>query len=63
MRDLRACGKWAGIGLLIPLALSAATTTIAQVRQVVGVGELDPEVVVTPGIFTQRVVHIPGGAT
>lgn len=39
-----------------PIMAMAAKTTIAQVRQVVSLGELDPEVIVTPGIFVQRVV-------
>ncbi|MYM81842.1 3-oxoacid CoA-transferase subunit A [Duganella sp. FT50W] len=40
-----------------PIMAMAAKTTIAQVQQVVGLGELDPEVIVTPGIFVQRVVQ------
>ena len=40
-----------------PIMAMAATTTIAQVQQVVALGELDPEVIVTPGIFVQRVVQ------
>nr|WP_315249803.1 3-oxoacid CoA-transferase subunit A [uncultured Duganella sp.] len=39
-----------------PIMAMAAKTTIAQVQQVVALGELDPEVIVTPGIFVQRVV-------
>ncbi|HJV00511.1 MAG TPA: 3-oxoacid CoA-transferase subunit A [Burkholderiaceae bacterium] len=39
-----------------PIMAMAAKTTIAQVHQVVALGELDPEVIVTPGIFVQRVV-------
>jgi 3-oxoadipate CoA-transferase alpha subunit len=39
-----------------PIMAMAAKTTIAQVRQVVALGELDPEAIVTPGIFVQRVV-------
>ena len=31
-----------------------------QVREVVELGELDPETVVTPGIFVKRVVQIAG---
>jgi 3-oxoadipate CoA-transferase alpha subunit len=38
----------------------AATCTIAQVDQVVELGELDPEVIVTPGIFVQRIVQVNG---
>jgi 3-oxoadipate CoA-transferase alpha subunit len=39
-----------------PLMAMAADCTIAQVGEVVALGELDPEAVVTPGIFVQRVV-------
>jgi 3-oxoadipate CoA-transferase alpha subunit len=41
-----------------PVMAMAAKTTIAQVSQIVGLGEIDPETVVTPGIFVQRVVEI-----
>jgi 3-oxoadipate CoA-transferase alpha subunit len=41
-----------------PIMASAAKCAIAQVRKVVALGELDPEVIVTPGIFVQRVVEI-----
>ncbi|MGI4937403.1 MAG: 3-oxoacid CoA-transferase subunit A [Janthinobacterium lividum] len=39
-----------------PIMAMAARCTIAQVHQVVALGELDPEHIVTPGIFVQRVV-------
>ena len=42
-----------------PVMASAATKTIAQVRRVVPLGELDPETIVTPSIFIQHVVAIP----
>jgi 3-oxoadipate CoA-transferase alpha subunit len=41
-----------------PIMAMAARCTIAQVAEVVPLGTLDPEVVVTPGIFVQRVVAI-----
>jgi len=41
-----------------PVMASAATTSIAQVDRVVEVGALDPEAVVTPGIFVDRVVAV-----
>ncbi|WCT74407.1 3-oxoacid CoA-transferase subunit A [Sphingomonas naphthae] len=41
-----------------PIMAMAARTTIAQVSGIVPLGELDPEGVVTPGIFVQRVVEI-----
>ena len=34
----------------------AATITVAEVAEVVKLGELDPEVVVTPGVYVDRVV-------
>lgn len=40
-----------------PIMASAARCTIAQVDEVVELGELDPEVIVTPGIFVKRVVQ------
>jgi 3-oxoadipate CoA-transferase alpha subunit len=39
-----------------PIMAMAAKCAIAQVSQIVALGELDPEVIVTPGIFVQRVV-------
>jgi 3-oxoadipate CoA-transferase alpha subunit len=41
-----------------PLMCMAATRTIAQVSRLVSAGEIDPEHVVTPGIFVDRVVEI-----
>jgi 3-oxoadipate CoA-transferase alpha subunit len=41
-----------------PVMATAATTTIAQVTGVVETGELDPEAVVTPSIFVDRVVQV-----
>jgi 3-oxoadipate CoA-transferase alpha subunit len=45
-----------------PIMAAAAKCTIAQVREVVNLGDLDPEVVVTPGIYVKRVVEIPDTA-
>ncbi|HSV20327.1 MAG TPA: 3-oxoacid CoA-transferase subunit A [Casimicrobiaceae bacterium] len=42
-----------------PIMASAAACTIAQVREIVDLGDLDPEAVVTPGIFVRRVVEVP----
>jgi 3-oxoadipate CoA-transferase alpha subunit len=39
-----------------PIMAMAAKCAIAQVNEVVDLGELDPETIVTPGIFVQRVV-------
>ena len=41
-----------------PIMAAAATTTIVQVDEVVALGSLDPESVVTPGIFVDRVVAV-----
>jgi 3-oxoadipate CoA-transferase alpha subunit len=41
-----------------PIMAMAARITVAQVREVVALGEIDPEHVVTPGIFVQRVVRV-----
>jgi 3-oxoadipate CoA-transferase alpha subunit len=43
-----------------PVMATAATTTVAQVEHVVDTGHLDPENVVTPGIFVDRVVQVHG---
>jgi len=45
-----------------PIMASAAKVAIAQVSEIVPLGELDPEVIVTPGIFVQRVVEVPQAA-
>ena len=39
-----------------PLMATAAEVTIAEVDEIVEVGELDPEVIITPGIFVDRIV-------
>jgi 3-oxoadipate CoA-transferase alpha subunit len=41
-----------------PIMASAAKHTVAQVREIVDLGDLDPEAIVTPGIFVQRVVEV-----
>ena len=45
-----------------PIMATAAEVTIAQAESVAEVGSIDPEAVVTPGIFVDRVVHIPNPA-
>ena len=39
-----------------PIMATAATVTIAEVEEIVEVGALDPDHIVTPNIFVQRVV-------
>jgi len=45
-----------------PVMATAAKLTIAQVNEIVELGELDPEAIVTPGVYVKRVVKIAGGA-
>jgi 3-oxoadipate CoA-transferase alpha subunit len=67
--DVALIGAWRsdGMGNLVyrktarnfgPVMAAAARTTIVEVPQVVATGELDPEVVVTPGIYVDRVVDL-----
>ena len=41
-----------------PVMAMAAKMTIVEVHETVELGALDPEAVVTPGIFVQRVVQV-----
>lgn len=41
-----------------PIMASAARRSIVQVHQIVETGQIDPEVVVTPGIYTDTVVEV-----
>ena len=43
-----------------PIMAMAAKCTIAQVDEVVALGDLDPEVIITPGIFVKRVMESGG---
>ncbi|ADV66153.1 CoA transferase subunit A [Deinococcus maricopensis] len=42
-----------------PMVATCGRVTIAEVEELVEVGELDPDQIHTPGIFVQRVVHHP----
>jgi 3-oxoacid CoA-transferase A subunit len=42
-----------------PMMAMAARTTIVEADKIVEVGEIDPEHVVTPGVFVDRIVEIP----
>jgi len=44
-----------------PVMATAAKLTIAQAQHIVELGALDPEKVMTPGIFVHRVVYVPYG--
>jgi 3-oxoadipate CoA-transferase, alpha subunit len=43
-----------------PVMATAAHTTVVQVSEILQPGELDPEAVITPGIFVDRIVKIAG---
>ncbi|WP_442504168.1 CoA transferase subunit A [Marinivivus vitaminiproducens] len=42
-----------------PMMATAAETTVAEVEHLVEIGEIEPDHIVTPGIFVQRIVHVP----
>lgn len=46
-----------------PVMASACKRTVASVHEIVELGELDPETVVTPGIFVSRIVRVPRTVT
>ena len=41
-----------------PIMAAAAQTTIAQVKEIVALGDLNPEHIITPGIFVQHVAAV-----
>ncbi len=45
-----------------PLMCMAAAVTIVQVSEIVAAGAIDPEAVITPGIFVQGIVAVPNPA-
>ena len=46
-----------------PVMAMSARKTVASIYEKAELGEMDPETVITPGIFVQAVVHIPRVAT
>lgn len=42
-----------------PMMATAARVTVAEVEQLVAPGDLDADAIVTPGIYVQRIVHVP----
>jgi 3-oxoacid CoA-transferase subunit A len=38
---------------------TAGKTTIVQVEHLVEPGTIDPDHIITPGIYVQRIVHVP----
>jgi acyl CoA:acetate/3-ketoacid CoA transferase alpha subunit len=45
-----------------PVMAMSGDLTVAEVDEIVDVGELDPESIVTPSIFVDRIVRVPDGA-
>ncbi|MCX7204169.1 MAG: 3-oxoacid CoA-transferase subunit A [Burkholderiales bacterium] len=45
-----------------PIMAMASSCTVAQVEEIVPLGALDPEVIVTPGIFVTRVIQLQSPA-
>ena len=45
-----------------PIMAMAARITVAQVRTIVPLGAIDPEMVVTPGLYVKRVIQVKEGA-
>ncbi|MCG6122096.1 MAG: CoA transferase subunit A [Microvirga sp.] len=42
-----------------PMMASAGKITVAQVEHLVAPGEIDPDHIITPGIFVKRIIHVP----
>lgn len=45
-----------------PMMATAGKVTVVEVEHLVQPGELDPEAIVTQGIYVQRIVHVPNPA-
>jgi len=45
-----------------PMMAAAGKVTVAEVEHLVAAGEIDPDAIHTPGIFVQRIVHVPNAA-
>jgi 3-oxoacid CoA-transferase subunit A len=43
-----------------PIMATAGKLTIVEVEHLVEPGEIDPDHIITPGVFVQRIVHVPG---
>jgi len=41
-----------------PMMATAAKVTVAEVEHLVAPGEIDPDHIITPGVFVQRIVHV-----
>ena len=43
-----------------PMMATAARVTVAEVEHLVQPGEIDPDHIITPGIYVKRMIHVPG---
>lgn len=43
-----------------PMMATAGKVTVAEVEHLVEQGQIDPDHIITPGIFVQRIIHVPG---
>jgi 3-oxoacid CoA-transferase subunit A len=43
-----------------PMMATAGKVTVAEVEHLVEPGQIDPDHIITPGIFVQRIIHVPG---
>jgi 3-oxoacid CoA-transferase subunit A len=44
-----------------PMMATAAAVTVAEVENLVQPGEIDPDHIITPGIYVKRMIHVPEG--
>ena len=44
-----------------PIMATAAKLTVAQVQKVVALGAIQPDDVITPGVYVDRLIEVPGG--
>ncbi|MBV8827187.1 MAG: CoA transferase subunit A [Hyphomicrobiales bacterium] len=42
-----------------PMMATAAKATVAEVENLVEPGTIDPDHIITPGVFVQRILHVP----
>jgi 3-oxoacid CoA-transferase subunit A len=44
-----------------PIMATAGKATVAEVEHLVRPGELNPDHIITPGVFVKRIIHVPEG--
>jgi 3-oxoacid CoA-transferase subunit A len=45
-----------------PIMATAGKVTVAEVENLVEPGDIDPDHIITPGVYVQRIVHVPNAA-